>query len=268
LSFFLGSLDYKFTGKQRDTETGLDYFGARYYDARIARWGGVEPLLNSYLSFSPYQYSVLNPIKYKDNDGRDAIVEIKDKEVTITVRFYYSRNRKLFNFSEQRPYNCLVNYINDAQREWNLAAEEYNKNSEYKIKFKIELKEINEISDSKLEKGENLAFYNENGNAPAIVDGRWLQVVPYIVDIDDDNYSLRDFGMHTGSHEIGHAMGLTHIGPVNSIEQLQSQNVMGYNSIKNPPDKDDVAKIVSKLDLNVAYQIITGDKTQELNSKY
>jgi RHS repeat-associated protein len=29
---------YKFTGKERDTETGLDYFGARYYSNGLGRW--------------------------------------------------------------------------------------------------------------------------------------------------------------------------------------------------------------------------------------
>ena len=29
---------YKFTGKERDTETGLDYFGARYYNSELGRW--------------------------------------------------------------------------------------------------------------------------------------------------------------------------------------------------------------------------------------
>jgi RHS repeat-associated protein len=32
------SNDYKFTGKKRDTETGLDYFGARYYSNALGRW--------------------------------------------------------------------------------------------------------------------------------------------------------------------------------------------------------------------------------------
>jgi RHS repeat-associated protein len=30
--------DYKFTGKERDTESGLDYFGARYYSNGLGRW--------------------------------------------------------------------------------------------------------------------------------------------------------------------------------------------------------------------------------------
>ena len=29
---------YKFTGKERDAESGLDYFGARYYASTLGRW--------------------------------------------------------------------------------------------------------------------------------------------------------------------------------------------------------------------------------------
>ena len=32
-----------FTGKERDTETGLDYFGARYYGSKIGRFTTVDP---------------------------------------------------------------------------------------------------------------------------------------------------------------------------------------------------------------------------------
>jgi len=34
--------DRKFTGKERDTETGLDYFGARYYGAPVGRFTSVD----------------------------------------------------------------------------------------------------------------------------------------------------------------------------------------------------------------------------------
>ncbi|MBZ0182895.1 MAG: hypothetical protein K8F60_10595, partial [Melioribacteraceae bacterium] len=34
---------YDFTEKERDTETGLNYFGARYYDSDLGRWTSVDP---------------------------------------------------------------------------------------------------------------------------------------------------------------------------------------------------------------------------------
>jgi len=40
---------YKFTGKELDAETGLYYFGARYYDARLSRWISTDPALEKYL---------------------------------------------------------------------------------------------------------------------------------------------------------------------------------------------------------------------------
>jgi len=82
-SYQSDDIDYKFTGKQRDTETGYDYFGARYYDARIGRWGGVEPLLEKYISYSPYQYGLLNPMRLVDADGMDVYIKGTDAVNTV-----------------------------------------------------------------------------------------------------------------------------------------------------------------------------------------
>lgn len=60
---------YKFTGKERDTETGYDYFGARYYDSEIGRWLQVDPLADKYPGWSPYNYALNNPLKFVDTDG-------------------------------------------------------------------------------------------------------------------------------------------------------------------------------------------------------
>jgi len=64
---------FKFTGKERDEESFYDYFGARYYDARIGRWGQVEPLLDKYPQLTPYNYSMDNPLVIVDPNGRDVI---------------------------------------------------------------------------------------------------------------------------------------------------------------------------------------------------
>jgi len=61
---------YKFTGKERDDETGLDYFGARYYDSWQGRWLQVDPLAEKYPGWSPYNYSIDDPLRFIDPDGK------------------------------------------------------------------------------------------------------------------------------------------------------------------------------------------------------
>jgi len=61
---------FKFTGKERDQETGYDYFGARYYSSELSVWLSVDPLADKYPSTSPFMYVLGNPIRYTDPDGR------------------------------------------------------------------------------------------------------------------------------------------------------------------------------------------------------
>ena len=61
-----------FTGKERDSETGFSYFGARYYDSDLMTgWLSVDPLADKYPGLSPYAYCGWNPVKLVDPDGRD-----------------------------------------------------------------------------------------------------------------------------------------------------------------------------------------------------
>jgi len=58
-----------FTSKEQDAETGLDYFGARYYMPALGRWAGVDPLLDSMPQWSPYNYALNNPVVMVDAHG-------------------------------------------------------------------------------------------------------------------------------------------------------------------------------------------------------
>jgi RHS repeat-associated protein len=66
----------RFTAKERDVETGLDYFGARYYASRIGRFTTVDPLMDQQKAlvdpqqWNRYAYVRNNPLRYTDPDGR------------------------------------------------------------------------------------------------------------------------------------------------------------------------------------------------------
>ena len=60
---------YQYVGKERDEESGLYYYGARYYAPWIARFISVDPLSAQYAQLSSYNYSDNNPINDYDIDG-------------------------------------------------------------------------------------------------------------------------------------------------------------------------------------------------------
>ena len=60
---------YKYVGKERDEETGLYYFGARYYASWIARFISVDPMKAERTWLTPYNYVQNNPINRTDPTG-------------------------------------------------------------------------------------------------------------------------------------------------------------------------------------------------------
>ena len=85
---------YQYTSKELDEETGLYYYGARYYDPRTSVWQSADPVLGKYLptgnreqdarlpglggvfttpNLGLYTYTHQNPVRLIDPDGREAI---------------------------------------------------------------------------------------------------------------------------------------------------------------------------------------------------
>ena len=62
---------YRFTGKERDEESGLSYHGARYYAPWLARWASPDPL-GPVDGANLYRYTRTNPLRWVDEDGTDS----------------------------------------------------------------------------------------------------------------------------------------------------------------------------------------------------
>lgn len=63
---------YRYVGKEHDDETGLYYYGARYYCPWLCRFISVDPLKDKYPFYTTYQYAGNKPITSIDRDGMEA----------------------------------------------------------------------------------------------------------------------------------------------------------------------------------------------------
>jgi RHS repeat-associated protein len=75
-----GTVSARLTGKERDRESGLDYFGARYYASRTGRFTTVDPALDQQKAlvdpqrWNRYAYALNNPLKFTDPDGKNPLL--------------------------------------------------------------------------------------------------------------------------------------------------------------------------------------------------
>ena len=129
------SSPYRFNGKELDEETGLEYYGARYYDNQLSMWLSVDPMAHLRESLTPYNFVSNNPIMrsdptgaldgdYYDSDGNhlgnDGIDDGKVYEVSGSSRFSindfqeggkYHNNQSAYNQNNGDGFS--VNYVGD-----------------------------------------------------------------------------------------------------------------------------------------------------------
>jgi RHS repeat-associated protein len=95
--------NYKFTGKERDTESGNDYFEARYYSSAMGRFMSPDwsakaspvpyAVLGNPQSLNLYAYVGNNPLRFTDPTGHDLQEVCKDKSSTCGKSHWWNSER-------------------------------------------------------------------------------------------------------------------------------------------------------------------------------
>lgn len=111
--------DYRFSGKELDIESGLQYFEVRYYNPVVGSFISADPLLENTISTwilnsqktNIYSYTINNPIIYVDPTGEDGILFNVVKSVNKILRpvnlvINYGRAAALYTLKRQ----ALANY--------------------------------------------------------------------------------------------------------------------------------------------------------------
>lgn len=77
---------YLFNAKEFDEETGMYYYGARYYEPRLSLWMSTDASQEKHPNITTYCYVVANPIKFIDPDGNDIVITGKQHtSITLTT---------------------------------------------------------------------------------------------------------------------------------------------------------------------------------------
>ena len=93
---------YLFNAKEFDEETGLYYYGARYYDSRHSLWISTDPMQEKYPWITSYCYTMNNPIIFIDIRG------LYPKEIVV---FHKSHNGEPDYYKLTKPATHLLSLV-------------------------------------------------------------------------------------------------------------------------------------------------------------
>ena len=240
------------TGKERDSETGLHYYGARYLDGRTGRWISGDPAMGEYVPEAPvdgearkrngnlpgmggvfnyvnlhvYHYAGNNPVKYIDPDGNYAEVKVNGKNVNITVPVVFLNGTR-----KERE-----EFIRAAEQIWSGQFGDYN------VTLKIEERDPSQGRVNTV-KWEDVALDNRAGQ---VKNGRELTLYR------KTRFGSGFWGLYKTSdvynvdqitaHEVGHLMNLQHVKDEQNIMREKTPDYSETLSVNHNNIEDIIEK--------------------------
>lgn len=194
---------YLFNAKEFDEETGMYYYGARYYDPHLSLWMSTDPMQENNPNIATYSYTINNPINFIDPDGQDwKISSNRDNDgvlnINITVTgVVYNASHKDFDMDK-----VSAEIKSQLQDVYSFSGKGY------KVSMNAQIRSVSSASD-----------INESDHVFVIVDQSFFRAKTVLADTDtygllirlgDKLVSRTLEGENTRSiaHEVGHSGGL------------------------------------------------------------
>ena len=225
---------YLFNAKELDEETGLYYYGARYMDPKISMWLGVDPLMEKYPSVTGYCYTMDNPIRFIDPDGRDGMVTGNGTETDpyiITAKYFYKKDT--LDESQKQGLNDAINAYNNLGGGSGIKVKEQNRT--FYAKYNLSAEEVKDVNEARLNtcfettSGEPRYYGNivgtevYNGNEYGSANNFRIDFnVENIKKGIEEGIDSRDINTSTAIHEIGHNLGAEHSDKTSVMKLLDT----------------------------------------------
>ncbi len=175
---------FLFNGKELDEETGLYYYGARYYNPRVSQFLSTDRYAEKYPDASPYQYCLNNPVNALEING-DSIwtsistaANINGQQTIQTNDYYYGQDSNGnwgFIDGSGNIYNGNNQFVNDVAAGLGSLMNGGNAgsslvtglaNSSKHVKIIQSASKNSEFQDSNFPQYDSYVRYNPNSSSP------------------------------------------------------------------------------------------------------
>ena len=216
-TFSIVNWSYTFSAKERDSETGLSYFGSRYYSSDLSIWLSVDPMASKYPSMSPYVYCANNPVRLVDPDGEEIVISMSMDEngnrivnISFTATLVNKSSKDVSLEDMEKYKNDITNGIKKT------FAGQKDDGTIVKVDVDINVQNKGESMDPLSSRHTiNIVdkFEDQTHSAESIIGGGYMDIR---LDVCRGDYPETPVG-RSAAHEFGHLLGLDHVESADNI---------------------------------------------------